>query len=69
MTALFDCPPAGLTTLQVRRIRRAVVEELGFTLSAGISWNKMLAKLASARFKPNKQTGKGHAVSDVFDML
>jgi hypothetical protein len=41
----------------VARIRAAVQEETGFTVSAGVATNKMLAKQASARHKPNKQTG------------
>ena len=32
------------------------MQETGFTVSAGIAHNKMLAKLASSRNKPNKQT-------------
>lgn len=36
-------------------IRRAIEEELGYTVSAGIASNKMLAKIASSRNKPNKQ--------------
>eukprot|EP00286_Rhodomonas_abbreviata_P000960 CAMPEP_0181289214 /NCGR_PEP_ID=MMETSP1101-20121128/762_1 /TAXON_ID=46948 /ORGANISM="Rhodomonas abbreviata, Strain Caron Lab Isolate" /LENGTH=315 /DNA_ID=CAMNT_0023393419 /DNA_START=182 /DNA_END=1126 /DNA_ORIENTATION=- len=36
--------------------RAAVREETGFTCSGGISHNKMLSKLASARHKPNQQT-------------
>lgn len=38
------------------RIRARVLDELGFTCSAGIAHNKMLAKFASARNKPDKQT-------------
>lgn len=38
-------------------MRLAVEEELGFTVSAGIASNKVLAKLASSRNKPNKQVG------------
>lgn len=36
-------------------MRLAVEHELGFTVSAGIASNKVLAKLASSRNKPNKQ--------------
>lgn len=36
-------------------MRLAVEQELGFTVSAGIASNKVLAKLASSRNKPNKQ--------------
>eukprot|EP00898_Chlorokybus_atmophyticus_P004587 jgi/Chlat1/5129/Chrsp33S05128 len=38
------------------RIRAAVKSELGYTCSAGISFNKLLAKIASSKNKPNKQT-------------
>ena len=38
------------------RLRMAVKERLGFDVSAGIAHTKMLAKLASARHKPNQQT-------------
>lgn len=37
-------------------IRSAVFRELGYTCTAGIAHNKMLAKLVSAKHKPNKQT-------------
>lgn len=40
----------------VRDVRREVSEKLHFTCSAGISKNKMLAKLGSAHKKPNSQT-------------
>ena len=39
-----------------RRARAAVFAKTGYTMSGGIAHNKMLAKLASARNKPNKQT-------------
>ena len=39
-----------------RRARAAVFEKTGYTMSGGIAHNKMLAKLASARNKPNRQT-------------
>jgi hypothetical protein len=38
------------------RMRAAVKAKTGFTMSGGVAHNKMLAKLASARNKPNKQT-------------
>eukprot|EP00891_Asterochloris_glomerata_P006033 jgi/Astpho2/6033/Aster-x1345 len=38
------------------RLRGAVRQELGFTCSAGIAHNKLLAKLGSAMHKPNQQT-------------
>ena len=37
-------------------MRAAVKNETDYTLSGGVSHNKMLAKLASAQNKPNKQT-------------
>lgn len=40
----------------VSEIRNAVFQELGYTVSAGIAGNKMIAKQASAAFKPNRQT-------------
>lgn len=50
--------PLILAARVVARIRSTVHQRLGFTLSAGIAWNKMLAKLASAKYKPNRQTGE-----------
>ncbi|GIL82915.1 hypothetical protein Vretimale_8420 [Volvox reticuliferus] len=38
------------------RMRRAVRSELDFTCSAGVATNKLLAKVGSARNKPDKQT-------------
>ena len=40
----------------VEKMRAAVREKTGFQCSAGISTNKMLAKLACGVNKPNKQT-------------
>ena len=40
-----------------RTVRRAVLDELGFTLSAGISTNKLVSKLAASYGKPNGQVG------------
>ncbi|KAL7546504.1 hypothetical protein ACHAWF_010642, partial [Thalassiosira exigua] len=38
-----------------RTVRRAVFDELGFTLSAGISTSKLVSKLAASYGKPNGQ--------------
>ena len=43
-------------SLFIYHLRKAVFVELGYTVSAGIACNKMLAKQASACFKPNRQT-------------
>lgn len=40
----------------VRDVRAAVFKQLNYTMSAGISRNKMLAKLGSGHKKPNSQT-------------
>ncbi|CAN8061633.1 unnamed protein product [Agarophyton chilense] len=39
-----------------REVRKSVQVNCNFTVSAGISCNKLLAKFASAKNKPNKQT-------------
>ena len=41
--------------LRRKRIRARIFEETGLTASAGISYNKFLAKLASSQRKPNGQ--------------
>ena len=43
-------PPVDLDLEISRRVR----EELGFTVNIGISYNKLLAKMASELEKPNK---------------
>ncbi|CAL1527561.1 unnamed protein product [Lymnaea stagnalis] len=54
----------------VEEMRAAVLKETGFTCSAGIAHNKMLAKLACGRNKPNKQTVLPHSsVQFVFSAL
>ncbi|GBQ86107.1 DNA polymerase IV [Asaia krungthepensis] len=45
----------GSATDIARQIRGAIAEETGLTASAGISYNKFLAKLASDYRKPNGQ--------------
>ncbi len=51
-------------------IRAAVFERTGFTMSGGVAHNKMLAKLASARNKPNKQTAvSARAVTEMMESL
>ncbi|GAA5902637.1 hypothetical protein JCM6882_009339 [Rhodosporidiobolus microsporus] len=47
-------------------IRTAVRERLGYTCSAGIASNKMLAKLTSAWKKPNAQTILRHSAVPAF---
>ncbi|MCB8883352.1 DNA polymerase IV [Acidisoma cellulosilytica] len=49
---LRNLPTAWLTA---KEIRRRILEETGLTASAGISYNKFLAKLASDHRKPNGQ--------------
>lgn len=48
---------AGLETawLTAKAIRARILEETGLTASAGVSYNKFLAKLASGQRKPNGQ--------------
>lgn len=57
-----DLPTAAETALE---IRARILAETGLTASAGISYNKFLAKLASDRNKPNGQfvvpPGRGEA--------
>ncbi|BGP25082.1 DNA polymeraseeta subunit [Rhodotorula toruloides] len=50
----------------VRDVRAAVKERLGYTCSAGIATNKMLAKLTSAWKKPNAQTVLRHCAVPAF---
>lgn len=42
--------------LVAQRLRKAILDQLGYTSSAGIAGNKLLAKIGSARHKPNQQT-------------
>lgn len=58
-------PTASETAVE---IRRRILEETGLTASAGISYNKFLAKLASDQIKPNGQfvvpPGRGEAFAE-----
>jgi DNA polymerase-4 len=64
-TATSSLPSSGRRTKHRRRlptasacakeIRARILEETGLTASAGISYNKLLAKLASGQRKPNGQ--------------
>src|SRR5580693_1826215 len=47
-----NLPTAWLTA---KAIRARILEETGLTASAGVSYNKFLAKLASSQRKPNGQ--------------
>lgn len=55
----------GTASATAEAIRRRILEETGLTASAGISYNKFLAKLASDQNKPNGQfvvaPGRGEA--------
>ncbi|GAB1611026.1 DNA polymerase eta-like [Argonauta hians] len=56
--------------LIVSEMREAVFRHTGFTCSAGISRNKMLAKLAAGLHKPNQQTVLPHsAVEELFKTI
>ena len=46
----------AVASYYVNLLRAQVEKELTFTVSAGIAQNKLLAKIASSRNKPNKQT-------------
>lgn len=50
----------------VREIRSKVYEEVGYTCSAGIGHNRYIAKLASAKNKPNNQTVVPSGTLDYF---
>lgn len=43
-------------TVIAKQMRQAIFDELRITTSAGIAYNKQLAKLVGSRNKPNKQT-------------
>ncbi|TMW52585.1 hypothetical protein DOY81_002331 [Sarcophaga bullata] len=46
----------ALGTQIAQEIRKALHEKLGITCCAGISYNKLLAKLVGSQYKPNQQT-------------
>lgn len=48
--------PLMLASKLVHNIRSTIEKELGYTVSAGIANNRIIAKLASSQNKPNKQT-------------
>jgi DNA polymerase-4 len=58
-----NIPGIPLATEVAKQIRRRIFETTGLTASAGISYNKFLAKMASSQRKPNGQfvipPGKG----------
>ncbi|WP_395443858.1 DNA polymerase IV [Caulobacter sp. UC70_42] len=60
-----DLASVGSATETARLIRQRIAAETGLTASAGISYNKFLAKMASDQNKPNGQflvaPGKGQA--------
>lgn len=54
VTEPIDSPKSG--TIVAQRIRRAVYKETGLTVTAGVSYCKFLAKIASGMNKPNGLT-------------
>ncbi|XP_076463928.1 DNA polymerase eta-like [Babylonia areolata] len=55
----------AMAAVIVEEMRAAIFEQTGFTCSAGIAHNKMLAKLACGLHKPNKQTVIPHGSVDI----
>lgn len=51
VTTSSDCQ--GSATLMAREIKRRILKTTGLTASAGVSYNKFLAKIASDRNKPD----------------
>jgi len=51
----WDDVVMSLAAETIHEIRKEVEEKLGYTCSAGIATNKMLAKLAAGWKKPNQQ--------------
>ncbi|PVZ97272.1 hypothetical protein BB558_006786 [Smittium angustum] len=52
----MDCLRLYYGALISSKIRAAVAQEVGFTVSTGIAHSRILAKLCSSIYKPNKQT-------------
>ena len=50
-----DLRGLGTASATAKEIRACILQETGLTASAGISYNKFLAKLASSQRKPNGQ--------------
>lgn len=46
----------AIGTQIAQEIRQELVDKLGITCCAGISYNKLLAKLVGSQYKPNQQT-------------
>ncbi|MBO9546991.1 DNA polymerase IV [Caulobacter sp.] len=61
-----DKAGVGNATETARRIRARILEETGLTASAGISYNKFLAKMASDQNKPNGQFVVGPGQGEAF---
>ena len=56
--------------LEIARLRENVTLRTGYTISAGIARNKLLAKLVSGKHKPDKQTLlPNHEVIQLLDQL
>jgi DNA polymerase eta len=51
----WDDVTMSVASEMIRDIRKEVEETLGYTCSAGIARNKLLAKLAAGWKKPNQQ--------------
>lgn len=60
----------AMGALIIQKAREAVKEKTGFTCSAGIAHNKVLAKLAGGTYKPNQQTLLPHqSVAEFFQTI